>query len=88
MQTVLTLIRRRVQRRLIWVYTVCQCPFYGTLGINGLNEGTLVRGRFDHYRLLTLSIRTNLNKQLRPRSDAAERGVWSESTLFATHPAI
>ena len=19
-----------------WVYTVCQCPFYGTLGINGL----------------------------------------------------
>ena len=21
---------------LIWVYTVCQCPFYGTLGLNGL----------------------------------------------------
>ena len=35
-QTVWTLIRRRVLRRLIWVYTVCQCPFYGTLGTNGL----------------------------------------------------
>ena len=23
-------------RRLIWVYTVCHCPFYGTLGLNGL----------------------------------------------------
>ena len=21
---------------LIWVYTVCQCPFNGTLGLNGL----------------------------------------------------
>ena len=36
MQTVLTQIRRRVLRRLIWVYTVYQCPFYGTLGINEL----------------------------------------------------
>ena len=24
-------------RRLIWVYTVCHCPLYGMLGINGLN---------------------------------------------------
>ena len=37
MQTVRTKIRRRVLRRLILVCTVCQCPFYGTLGINGLN---------------------------------------------------
>ena len=29
-------IRRRVLRRLTWVYTVCHCPFYETLGINGL----------------------------------------------------
>ena len=36
LQTVKTLIRRRLMRRLIWVYTVCQCPFSGTLGINGL----------------------------------------------------
>ena len=36
MQTVLTLIRRRVLRRLIWVYTVCQCPVYGTLGLYAL----------------------------------------------------
>ena len=25
-----------------------------------------------------------IGKQCRPRSDAAERGVWSESTLFAS----
>ena len=36
MQTGYTLIRRRVLRRLIRVYTVCQCPIYGTLGLNGL----------------------------------------------------
>ena len=36
MQTVQTLIRRRVTQRLIWVYTVCQCPIYVTLGLNGL----------------------------------------------------
>ena len=35
-KTVLTLIRRRVLPHLICVYIVCQCPFYGTLGINGL----------------------------------------------------
>ena len=35
------MITRRVLRRLIWVYTVCQCPFYGTLGINGLTFTTL-----------------------------------------------
>ena len=29
-----------------------------------------------------------LSKQCRPRSDAAERGVRSESTLLATHPEI
>ena len=27
-----------VLRRLIWVYTVWQCPFYVTLGMNGLKE--------------------------------------------------
>ena len=29
--------RGRHLRRLIWVYTVWQCPIYGTLGLNGLN---------------------------------------------------
>ena len=29
-----------------------------------------------------------MSKQCRPWSDAAERGVWSGSTLFATHPTI
>ena len=28
-----------------------------------------------------------LSSQCRPRSDAAELGIWSWSTLFATHPA-
>ena len=35
MQTVKTLIRRRVLWRRIWVYTVCQCAFYGTLDLYG-----------------------------------------------------
>ena len=30
------LSRRRVLRRLFCVYTVCQCPLYGTLGVNRL----------------------------------------------------
>ena len=30
----------------------------------------------------------SLSKLCRPRSDAAERGDWSGSTLFATHPAF
>ena len=31
---------------------------------------------------------TDLSKHCRPRSDAAERGVWSAPTQFATHSAI
>ena len=31
---------------------------------------------------------TGLRKQWRPWSDAAERGVWSGSTLFVYHPAF
>ena len=39
--------------------------------------------------LFTLSIRKPcLSKQYRPRSDVTERGVWSGSARFATHPAI
>ena len=34
-QTVETLIRRRVLRRLIWVCTVCLCPTQWTLGLYG-----------------------------------------------------
>ena len=30
----------------------------------------------------------DIGKQCRPRSDAAERGVWSESTLFALNTGI
>ena len=35
-QTVKTLIRRRVLRRLIWFCTVCLCPKHGTPGLYGL----------------------------------------------------
>ena len=34
-------------RRLMWAYTVCHCPFYGTLGIYGLKlRGLDTRGCF------------------------------------------
>ena len=36
LQTVETLIRRCVLRRLIWVCTICQLPFYGSSDYNGL----------------------------------------------------
>ena len=35
-QTVKTLIRRRILRRLIWVCIVCLCPKNGTLGLYAL----------------------------------------------------
>ena len=46
--------------------------------------------QFDQITILTLHILTDLSKQCRPRSDVAatECGIWSGSTLFATHPAI
>ena len=51
----------------------------------GISEGVLV----NHITVLILRIWTDrLGKQCRPRSDAAECGVWSGSTLFATHPAL
>ena len=46
MQTVYTLIRRRVLRRLIWVYTVFKCPIYGTLGLNELIKCSLTGSVF------------------------------------------
>ena len=30
-------------RRLLWVYTVCQCPLYRALGINGLTVAAFGR---------------------------------------------
>ena len=44
-QTVQTLIRCRVLRHLIWVYTFCQCPFNETLGIKRLiTAAVLLKG--------------------------------------------
>ena len=37
---------------------------------------------------LTTKTETCLSKQCRPRSDVAERDVWSGSPLFATHAAV
>ena len=38
--------------------------------------------------IFTLSVPAGLSKQCRSWSDATERGVWSGSALFATHPAV
>ena len=38
--------------------------------------------------LYLVSNKRNIGKQWRPRSDAAERGVWSGSTLFALNTCI
>ena len=40
------------------------------------------------YRIYRMYVDTNISKQCRPRWDAAECGVSSGSSLFATHPAI
>ena len=45
--------------------------------------------RFDQIAVLLYVFgKTSLSKQRRPRSDAAICGIWSRSTLFATHPVI
>ena len=43
LQQLKTLIRGSILENLIWVYTVCQCTFYGLLGINGLSFGKIVQ---------------------------------------------
>ena len=68
LQTVETLIRRRVLRRLIWVCTVCQIPFYGSPDYNGLYN---------------LTKETVPYLQYRSWSYATFCGVWSGITLFA-----
>ena len=35
-----------ILRHLIWVYTVCECPFYGTLDLNGLNKKAVLLRQF------------------------------------------
>ena len=39
-------------------------------------------------RLSLASPKRDIGKQCKPRSDAAERGVWSGSTLFALNTGI
>ena len=46
------------------------------------------RVRFDQITVVYAFEKTGLSKQCSPRSDAAERGVWSGSILFAIHPTI
>ena len=49
-QTVETLIRRRVLRRLIWVCTVCLCPTKRTLGLYGISTLPLKKTYGPHLR--------------------------------------
>ena len=91
MQTVKTLIRRRILRRLIWIYTVCQCPFYGTPGINWLVllfqvkvDSLLVGFTLDIIQNFNMSRDTAFPKRLNVRPAKTHislriRGVWSES---------
>ena len=76
LQTVKTLIRCHRMRRLIWVCTVCQLPFYGSPDYNGLNKSI-------YY--LSHGISENCwvsRRQCRLWSDSTFCGFWSGSTLF------
>ena len=53
-QAVETLIRHRVLRRLIWVFTVCICPTKRMQGDNGL---TYYRLHFELVHIWSLSVR-------------------------------
>ena len=61
LQTVETLIRCRVLRRLIRVWTVCQSPFYGSPNYNGLN----IQTPFNPLTIFCLI----LNKSIQPSFD-------------------
>ena len=58
---------------LIWIYTVCTSICFGLPGLTYCSRDTRKRV---------------IGKQCRPRSDAAERGVWSGSPLFANSLGI
>ena len=49
LQTVATLIRRCILRRLIWVCTVCQLPFQGSPDYTGLKKPNGRGNYFDIY---------------------------------------
>ena len=81
MQTVSTLSRRRVLRRLIWIYSVCRCLFYGTPGFN-----RLITARHDSYKFKILNIRKHTFGHVRPAKiqiSLRSRAVWPESSLGA-----
>ena len=51
MQTVQSLIRRRVLRRLIWFYTVCRCAIEWALCLNRLRINSMHVCQVVHKRL-------------------------------------
>ena len=53
------LIRCSILQRLIWFYTICQCPFNGTPGIKGLNFTTLWANSADDKMIFFLSFLEN-----------------------------
>ena len=79
MQTVMTLIRRRM---LIWVYTVCQCPFYGSLGINGLNI-SMSRECFDQFWLECANIQANRSRSLRKHAYSNILQFYNQKRKFS-----
>ena len=58
---------------LIWVYTVCHCPFYGILGINGLKP-------VEKYSLPVSSIITSLRTV--KKTSTRLRTVVSKTVLY------
>ena len=45
----------------IWVYTFCQCPFYGMPGVNGLTEKTLIwQHSFNNVKDIIIKLRTRM----------------------------
>ena len=60
-QTVETLIKRRILRRLVWVSTVCICPTKKTLGLNGLTfSKTFLSGTLSKFQTVNIKARPDV----------------------------
>ena len=77
LQTVETLIRRRVLRRLIWVCTVCQLPFQGSPVYNGLKQDSIVPKMLIHWSWTEVRKRNlSCNKLLAVVIETLMQTVW------------
>ena len=73
LQTVETLIRRRVLRRLIWVCTVCQIPFLGFS-----RQQWIKKNKYGQQRKIWSCIYTSTFSKLANNSVSGQRGPWSD----------